>query len=84
MLEGGEGGLWGVPPAGVQGAELPLVSGAKPPEAGLLCGPDYSRPIIQSVFVRLLVCTDLSNAKNSRFEYSTVVCNSLSTALRDL
>ena len=40
LLGGGEGGLWGVPPAGVQGAELPLVSGAKPPEAGLLCGPD--------------------------------------------
>jgi len=37
VLGGGEGGLWAVPPAGVQEAELPLgVWGRSPPEAGVL------------------------------------------------
>jgi len=37
VLGGGEGGLWAVPPAGVQEAELPLgVWGRSPTEAGLL------------------------------------------------
>jgi len=74
----------GCAPSWSAGGRAPAGVGGEAPEAGLLCGPDYSRPTIQSVFVRLLVCSDLSNAKNSRFEYSTVVCNSLSTALRVL
>jgi len=36
VLGGGEGRLWAVPPAGVQGQSSPWGSEAKPPVAGVL------------------------------------------------